>query len=709
MLRRIFLSLVSLVCFAALSPPSHAFEFKSFEVRGPLKEKMRLLDERISVKDRTFRENEIELRQSLFPAEKGFRDRVPESGDVTENGPLFGSIQDYLTPIFRDIAKKETRIILEYNQEYNLGSENRSGFVWQKPMGYFGIKVERFLSPDLKRPDQWIIEDALTVTINGHTYLSFLKEAGLIGITQKQLGIFAGIEFSRTYSYIHYANSYFEALLGDFEKLFLSFTKFNPDAITKMGPYEVIAKQDTLHIFAGGEFHASTPYYVSFTGKIRYDKIKTGEVRAIRSGDIGISEEYEALQIISGHDDLTRITAEGKVEAEFFALIRISLLSYEYAYTRNDTLEAKLGFFSEDFPKLQTGGELHDSLVKVLRFRDPAEESPLLPWLVIRTESKTEKQNHHYEAAIFGGSQMKMGLIANIDRGGFSKTFARHRMRLVTYVKGLVAKLVNSVSQSLVGLDLIKDQYKFYRERKASLEYETSRQAYDESEFGVTDLNLTESTSLSMSLDQNFSTSKTNGPQNFIWRDYATYFAQNFTSLSSKIIDEIGNEGLRGPMVISSTARLGPGARLILNDKTPEQVNAHIVAICSDWRKSELPLIEQAEKIKEDLCERSVTNAWEKYKTALNASPGIPVAELNGLLSKISKYLRKKVRLHEIFGAENVFITGMFSAKTKDGFAFVTFFSDGEYNGLGVIDEFKGEYLEDTPLTGYEGDFGSEP
>ena len=85
------------------------------------------------------------------------------------------------------------------------------------------------------------------------------------------------------------------------------------------------------------------------------------------------------------------------------------------------------------------------------------------------------------------------------------------------------------------------------------------------------------------------------------------------------------------------------------------------------------------------------------------------MSELNGFLSKISKYLRSKARLHKIFGTENVFLTGMFSANTKDGVLFVTFFSDGEYNGLGVIDDFKGLYLEDPALTGYSGDFSGEP
>ena len=51
----------------------------------------------------------------------------------------------------------------------------------------------------------------------------------------------------------------------------------------------------------------------------------------------------------------------------------------------------------------------------------------------------------------------------------------------------------------------------------------------------------------------------------------------------------------------------------------------------------------------------------------------------------------------------------MFSANTKDDVLFVTFFRDGEYNGQGVIDDFKGLYLEDPPLTGYRGDFGNEP
>ncbi|MEX1100167.1 MAG: hypothetical protein WEB87_07065, partial [Bacteriovoracaceae bacterium] len=44
--------------------------------------------------------------------------------------------------------------------------------------------------------------------------------------------------------------------------------------------------------------------------------------------------------------------------------------------------------------------------------------------------------------------------------------------------------------------------------------------------------------------------------------------------------------------------------------------------------------------------------------------------------------------IHLLFGANNVFMNGQFNARTAEGASFSTYFKEGEFQGLGVIDTF---------------------
>ncbi len=62
--------------------------------------------------------------------------------------------------------------------------------------------------------------------------------------------------------------------------------------------------------------------------------------------------------------------------------------------------------------------------------------------------------------------------------------------------------------------------------------------------------------------------------------------------------------------------------------------------------------------------------------------------KFKSFLGSFFKRTRNYKDLYGLFGQENIFLTGNFNATTADGLPFTTYFKEGEFQGLGVIDSF---------------------
>ena len=140
-----------------------------------------------------------------------------------------------------------------------MGTENFSGFSWQKPFGVVHVWADRQVTPNLFGSN-WLIQDTFTFDIEATTFLQRSNEAGITSMSDVEIGAFAGVTFKRIYTYYHYANSYNEGLRADFSKLFLPFLKLNTTSISRMNNEEIIKRDDNWTASAGGMI-ASPPYY----------------------------------------------------------------------------------------------------------------------------------------------------------------------------------------------------------------------------------------------------------------------------------------------------------------------------------------------------------------------------------------------------------------------------------------------------------------
>src|SRR5690606_6588698 len=99
---------------------------------------------------------------------------------------------------------------------------------------------------------RYIVTDRFEITIEASKLFGELKSKGLISIAENQLAAYAGITFKRSYRYVHFADSYEDALVIDLQKLFLSFTMLRNHKYLELAPHEIIQREDYLSGQVGG-------------------------------------------------------------------------------------------------------------------------------------------------------------------------------------------------------------------------------------------------------------------------------------------------------------------------------------------------------------------------------------------------------------------------------------------------------------------------
>jgi len=60
------------------------------------------------------------------------------------------------------------------------------------------------------------------------------------------MGLFGGVTFKRSYTYVHYADSYQHAVAFNLDKLFFSFLNFRSKNFLQIEKGELLKKEDTI-------------------------------------------------------------------------------------------------------------------------------------------------------------------------------------------------------------------------------------------------------------------------------------------------------------------------------------------------------------------------------------------------------------------------------------------------------------------------------
>jgi hypothetical protein len=607
---------------------------------------------------------------------------IPADG---ETSPLMDEIRAQLLASHQGIGTAQVANINSLNQQFNLGSQNFSGFTWQKPMGSVNIHVDRQVIPPAL-VDQWMVHDTFTIDIQATTFLEKLKEAGLSPMTDLEIGAFAGITFHRVYTYDHFAPSYMEGLGSDFSKLFLPFLKFNQAGMAAMQNNEVMKKED-LWTAKAGAIISSPPFYgFSASGGI-LAQADLGQAVSIESSvSSDASAKRYGISVLSKKSVTAGATAS--LQLDFFKIIQLTLLRFDLNYTYASGKEYFLGLNTNQYHKVISNSDENSEFKKILTGFGSVK---LLEPYVTLLEDTTSENLETYGSVLLWGKTRKTGTeVVSTIKDGKVQLFHRNYAQSVKYVQNLLSRLFSAVFYKLLKLPVGVQNVAIYS-KEVQMEYKVSHpQATDPNI-----IRLNSSEEFSFTLNQSYEAHGTMKKSEKTYKADIQWFIDDFTTLPKTFIKDFETNALRGPVLVNSALRVDKAGFDYFIKRSLSDLFIQLAKVCgskkgADWSNDQKrPGMLKEKQSGSDKCVQGMGVDAVDFLSDYQANYSKPA------IAKFSKFLKAYYKLTDnvadlitLFGAENTFLNGTIQATSSIGSNFVQNFSNGQYRGLGVIDNF---------------------
>lgn len=595
---------------------------------------------------------------------------------------IYQSILTYLLPNHNNIGKQQTQAIIDHRDDFDLGQMNFSGFTWQKPMGNYSLYVNRELRPDPSNPNAWIAYDTFEFTINAQTLLERLVDASLISLEGIGVEAFAGINFKRTYNFVHYHNSYEQALTADYSKLFLPFIQFQRSRVLQQAPYTILKKFDHLTFNAGASVETPPVYGFDLKGGI-YTKIsRMASVTAQTLGPDDNPEPDESVRISIDKKLSVAAGVQLDLQLDFFKLLKLTLLSYEleYEFEKDDQIHLSLPQY--DIAKLESNSELGKEFQGVLNLTK-LKVRELEPYVTTLEQRESQNLSSKYSALIFGKVKKSQREQVNLIKDGIVTKFYRETQSNIAVVQSWLSRLWATVIYKLFEFESNVKNVSA-EEFRYQMEYDAQR---------VQNERAPSSTDFSLRIDHELFLKKTHGLTKR-YKKRAIEMVKRSTNLPNEIAVKLDNLQLRGPLNLKSTLQINTLGLQNFAKRPSNQVYQYFIDFCGSkkankWlkQKSRAKALRRIQ-IGAESCVKNLIKPYEVFHTDYSKYKEYDLKSL----SKMTKYLLKKskglLNIKRLFGVETTFLHGSLSATTNMGQAFTTYFNHGTFDGLGVIESF---------------------
>ena len=350
-----------------------------------------------------------------FKVKQGLFERYPGPFEATVRGDnkVIIDVDDQLmrsqgikdNPLYKKIVKKVKEELLEkanditsdtikYNHEFSIGDTNFSGLNWGGLIGGAGVKAGRRVFPDYTTEEEekrWVVEDQFHIDIDAKIFLKSLLDSGDVDITLPNLNAFAGIRFKRTYTYVHFAPSYLKGLTRSFDKLFLGFLKFGSTKFLSLEDHESVTREDYLSADVG--VNAGSPSFYNLSayagGTLYYNKVNNVSIH--KPGVRDLPRGNELLRVSINKSQLKGASATVGLQADFYGLLKITLLSFEYSKSLNESSYVSMSFQDSEEELLSNKDSvLHQEVRDVLRGKLPENKLNLMPYTMSEQERPKE-------------------------------------------------------------------------------------------------------------------------------------------------------------------------------------------------------------------------------------------------------------------------------------------------------------------------------
>lgn len=638
-------------------------------------------------------------------------------------GGLYQQIYDELKLEYENIGRREAERALENSRWALTGGLNSVGFTYKRPFVDFSISVDRNLAPDLFDDKRWIVTDTFTVDIDASRVLGNLRDQEAIDMSAENYAAFAGIVFKRKFTWVHFANSYEDGLMRDFDKLFMPFRALSFAHINKISANEMIFREDSISFKAGGI--VSAPIYTGVTGMAgvlaKFERLSKVEVIA----DNGSDPMKNSVHINFERSKIATAGASLAIQADFMKILKMTLLSYDFSYELESSYKIYLSLKQLELKEMTSENPVAKEIEVILRQKE-ADLKVLAPYIISEEKKIAQSISHKYNIFLLGGQKNSKTQQIEITKEGKVKTFFRHFYEKVKYTDDGLSRLFASFIYAIMNVDISANKLAS-DSKKIEIEYDSERNLLDEKE----DLNIGEKGSneqkLSMNFSSDFKTNKTKGSLGEKYRERAKFILERFSGVDPLAIGMIEREYLVAPFHITGRYQVNIDGIRHLNSQPVGVVLDHLSGLCDEYPKNKFinfrnlfdgcrrslqnDYIDYYKDLSHDKVTSDVIDVCEKKARKYFFFPSkkrafiknclseltvkteadwveIPLWPLKNFASNIVNNSYSKVHYYNLFGVSNVFFFGTFDALTGDGRDFTTSFHEGAFKGLGAVDHY---------------------
>lgn len=647
------------------------------------------------------------------------KSNIANSGTlIDESSTLYEEIAREFHLTYESIGQREALRVLAGNNLSITGGLNSIGFSYKKPFVSFGVSVDRNLAPDLFDAKRWIVTDTFVIEIDASKILGELKKDELIDLSQENLAAFAGVVFKRKYTWVHFAASYEEGLMRHFDKLFLPYRSFNYKFLSTMNTNEMLFREDSLSMRAGGIVSAPLYTGINAMGGVlaKYDKLSKTEA---------ISLGNNKLQVNSEKEKSVSLGVNFQIQADFLKILKMTLLSYDLSYELVSSYKIYLEFNQNELAELTEQNAVVGQIKKVLKNKEGNLEI-LAPYIISEEKKITQAIEHKYSFLLLGGHKESRTQQIEITKNDKVKTFFKHYYEKIKYTDDALSKLFSSFIFALTNSDVSATKLASHT-HKVTLEYDSVKNLVDNQE----SINISDgdenNQKLSLKFSSEFRTQKTSGILGKKYRDRAVFILERYSGVNPIAVPMIESEQLKAPFYIKGNYEVNLTGIRYLNQQSVGDLFGHFDGLCDEYPKTGLINFRNLF----DRCRRSLQNDYVDYLKDLSHdrisgdeisscqrkslkyffSPGkkraflknclaninklpdgewvqVPLWPLKNLSTNIANNCYSKVHYFNLFGLSNVFFHGSFTANTAEGFDFSTSFHEGKFKGLGAVDHY---------------------
>tara|TARA_B100000925_G_scaffold291781_1_gene281408 strand:+ start:1443 stop:3389 length:1947 start_codon:yes stop_codon:yes gene_type:complete len=618
---------------------------------------------------------ELEMRQELMEMGVHGNNLPPLPGE--DNTDLHRRLLNMLRPTYRGLGKAAVDAIFKHNQNFDLGKYNNEGIAWTKPVGIFNVGANREVKPHPKKPGKFLVHDVFTIGVGAITYLKYLKKLGVIDISMKNIGLFTGLGYQRTYRYVHEAETYMKGLRSNFLKLFLTFIYIHPNHFASMELDERIEKEDYFGFDGGIAFESPVWHGLSALLGVRKGFGFEHKLKVTSHGPRNNpNQPFLTMRAEVKKSNTTGLFADLLLDLR--AIYKLTLLSFEIS-TEKSKSDVQTFVFPEStremFYRENKKNPIYKNVKRLNRYRFKRLSGDFVANFQDSMAFKKElEKNRRQHFVKYGGLKtVEHEETRELSRNKREKLFKLSSENL-KYTKSIWKDVTNNAVIILKKIPFLKEYSKYinYLNRldyhlettnhvsqyKVKLNYKGDDSIGDTNYTGL----FAKADDISIEFTSYLHQRNTHRFFDWFQKKQVLKYLNTQASFDEEIVTGFRRGTIRGPMTLESTVKVTPVGLSNFMNLTTGDFLSKVLEFCSHTS------VKSSRK-----CTKKLKKRFRKFAKSIHPVKGVNVNKLESLLKGIQEY-GSLGRFNKFFDSREMSANGSIKALTKRKKNFTSYF-----------------------------------